>query len=174
MISAAEIHTLALRQIGALAQAAESAKGSLSHVKAHGALYHRLGADMEAAASYLAAVGEISPELLVVGAPDSQLEQATQAAGMTFVAEGFADRGYLSDGSLLPRGQAGALLGTDDAWHQVLQLVGAVDPLPGIPAGLVRTICVHGDGDNAISIAEAVRAALDHAGVALAAPRGAA
>jgi UPF0271 protein len=73
------------------------------------------------------------------------------------VREGFVDRGYRDDGTLVPRGEAGALLDHDAAVAQALRLATSVDSL-----------CVHGDSAGAVELARAVRSALQEAGVALA------
>ena len=74
-----------------------------------------------------------------------------------FVAEGFADRRYRPDGSLVPRSEPDAFVeDPDEAVKQVEWLIrerGA------------RTICVHGDTPGAVDLARSVRSALDAAGV---------
>jgi UPF0271 protein len=69
-----------------------------------------------------------------------------------FVPEGFIDRGYRADGSLIPRGEPGAVLSDDKvAVSQALSLA---------RAGRVRTLCVHGDGEAATRLLWATRSAL--------------
>ena len=75
-------------------------------------------------------------------------------AGLVAVAEGFADRGYAADGTLLPRGEEGALLDADGAARQAVALADRVD-----------SICVHGDTPGAAGVARRVRDALVSAGV---------
>ena len=70
------------------------------------------------------------------------------------VREGFADRAYRDDGTLVPRTEDGAVLSeTDDVVAQALKLVGDVD-----------SICVHGDSPGAVVLAHAVGTALRDAG----------
>ena len=70
-----------------------------------------------------------------------------------FLAEGFADRRYLGNGQLIPRGTPGALLETpEDASAQARILT---------TSGRFQTMCVHGDTPNAVAIARAVRETLD-------------
>ena len=84
-------------------------------------------------------------------------------------AEGFADRGYRSDGSLAPRAMPGAVV--VDAGllvsralrmvreRTVVALDGTILPLS------VDTICVHGDTPGAAHLAARLRAGLETAGV---------
>lgn len=109
----------------------------VAYVKPHGALYHRARADAEVAAV-----------LRSLGLPVLGLD----------VAEGFCDRGYAPDGSLLPRDAPGALLGPEPAARQAVALA---------HSGRVASLCVHGDGDDPVGVAEAVRAALEAAGIEL-------
>jgi UPF0271 protein len=88
--------------------------------------------------------------------------------------EGFADRAYVSDGSLMARQLPGSVFADPStAAAQALGLVtrqtatasdGSTLSLP------VDTLSVHGDTPNAPALARAVRDALAAAGIALAAP----
>jgi UPF0271 protein len=145
-------------QCGALAACARAFGVPVVHVKPHGALYHAAAARPEVAEAVVAgAVAALGP-VAVVGPPAGALADAAARRGLVYLREGFADRGLRPDGGLVPRGLPGALL--DDpaaAAAQALRLAAA---------GGVDTVCVHGDGPNALAIARAVRAALDasHAG----------
>ncbi|MDR3688964.1 MAG: LamB/YcsF family protein [Fimbriimonas sp.] len=75
-------------------------------------------------------------------------------AGTQMVKEGFGDRGYLSNGTLIPRGHPGAMLSDRDAIReQVLRLAPHVD-----------SICLHGDTPNCVEYAEMVFQTLVDAG----------
>ena len=85
------------------------------------------------------------------------------------MSEAFADRGYRSDGALVPRSASGALLDDADAVaeravsmvrdQQVVAVDGTIVPVR------VDTICVHGDTAGAATLARRTRAALEAAGV---------
>ena len=77
---------------------------------------------------------------------------ASRELGLRYAREGFADRGMRADGSLVPRGEPGALI--DDPARAAEQARALV------ASGTVDTICVHGDGKNALAVARAVRAAM--------------
>jgi UPF0271 protein len=141
-------------------------------VKPHGALYNRAVWDSEQAEAIVAALCSYDTRLPLLSLPGSAAAKAAALAGVTSVAEAFADRAYNDDGTLVSRSQAGAVL-TDSAAIATrsakMMTAGTVQSISG---GLVpiaaRSICVHGDTPGAVGIAKSVRAALEQAGVALA------
>jgi UPF0271 protein len=143
-------------QVGTLTAIAEAAGTSVRYLKPHGALYHRVLDDEEQAAAVL----EGSGALPVLGMPGALLH-AAEAAGRRVLREGFPDRGYGSDGRLLPRGRPGALVEDVDAIiAQALALAGSADPR-------VDSLCLHGDSPGAVAHAAAVRRALEGSGWSL-------
>jgi UPF0271 protein len=164
--SADEIAAWVTQQTEALAALAARLGLRLAHVKPHGALYNVAARDADAARAIARAVAVLDPSLALVGLAGSQLIAAGQAAGLTVLNEAFADRRYLPSGRLVSRETAGALIvDPADAAEQarVLAEGGAVTTLDG---GAVRiradTICLHSDTPNALNIARAVHAALNH------------
>jgi UPF0271 protein len=153
-VTPAAVEAETVEQISALTSHAAEAGGRVAYVKPHGALYHRATVDDECAAAIVSAVGELS----VLAAPGSALLARAEAAGLVAVAEGFADRAYAPDGSLVPRSSAGAVLGRDDAVRQAVALA---------RGGEVRSLCVHGDTPGALALARRVGAELEGAGIEL-------
>jgi 5-oxoprolinase (ATP-hydrolysing) subunit A len=170
-VPADEVERLVREQVSALQEIARAGGTALSGVKPHGGLYHAAASDAATARAVAAAVRGVSPALILVTAPGSALIGAAAAVGLRAAAEGYADRGYAPDGTLVPRGTEGALVGTPaEAAAQALSLArdGAAIAADGtrIPCA-VETICLHGDTPGAAAIAAAVRAALEAAGFAL-------
>jgi UPF0271 protein len=129
---------------------------ALTHLKPHGALYHLACSDSGIAGQMVRVAREF--DLAVMGLPASALASACEGKAR-FLAEGFAERGYLADGTLIPRGQPGALLHNPaEAASQALRLA---------RAGL-QTLCIHGDSPQAVAIATTVRQALQAAGFTVA------
>ncbi len=161
-VEAETVAAEAAEQIEALQTAAASAGGRVAYVKPHGALYHRASTDAECAAALVAAAAAatVGP-LAVLGFPGSALLALAREAGLLAVAEGFADRAYAADGTLVPRSEPGSLLAADKAARQAVALA------QGRLGGGVRSICVHGDSASAAALAAQVRAALVGAGVEL-------
>jgi UPF0271 protein len=159
-------------QIGALDAFCRVAGTSVRYVKPHGALYNTAAIDESQAAAVVAAVTGYDPTLPLLCLPGSVLAQLATGAGLRVVREGFADRGYQSNGTLVPRSVAGALLTKPDeiadravrmATEQRVEAVdGALVPCP------VESICLHGDTPGAVEHAQRVRSALAAAGVPLA------
>jgi UPF0271 protein len=154
-LSAARIETVTVDQIEELG--AWAAPARVAYVKPHGALYHRASVDVECAAAVIRAT--VSAGISAVLAfPGSELLEQARVAGLTVAAEGFADRGYASDGKLIPRGEPSAVLGEAEAVNQALRL--AHD-------GSIDSLCLHGDNPVAATIAVRIRAELASAGIEL-------
>ncbi len=143
-------------QVGALAALARCAGTALAYVKPHGALYNLACRDGAFARPVVRAAEVFG--LAVMGLPGSPLEaEGTGRCG--FVPEGFADRRYLPDGSLVPRGRPGAFVeGAAEAVAQAERL---------LREGKVRTLCVHGDNPEAVAFVRALREALGQQGIAV-------
>jgi UPF0271 protein len=144
---AATVEAEAAEQIALLQEVSD---GRVAYVKPHGALYHRAARDDACAAAVVAAAAPLA----VLGFPGSRLLAHARDAGLVAVTEGFADRGYAADGSLLARGGLGAVLDEEAAALQAVAL-----------ASSVGSLCVHSDTPGAVSVARRVRAALEAAGV---------
>jgi len=168
-VDAGELAAELAYQLGALEGIARGAGVRVRYVKAHGALYHRLAVDAAAAHAIAGTVAAFDPELVILGSPGGELERATDAAGLRFAREAFVDRAYLADGSLVPRGQPGALVHDADAAAEravELALTGGIAADDGARVELAPdSLCLHGDTAGAVEIAAVVRRALEAAGV---------
>lgn len=154
-----KITDLVRRQVEALASLADEAGARLHHVKPHGALYNQASRDLLLAAAVVAGIASVSPDLILYSLPTSALAEAGRAAGLKVCAEGFADRRYRLDGSLMPRGEPGAVIkDVDAAVAQALEIASR---------GKIETLCVHGDGVTAVAILRALRGKLGEAGLAV-------
>lgn len=169
-----EITAFVREQIEALKTVAAREGVWLQHVKPHGMLYNMAVRDRELARAIAVAAKESGIPLYfgLAGEASVMLGEAA-ALGLTTVGEGFADRGYAPDGSLWPRGQAGALLPHAQATAQGVRIaregvtVAVTGERVAVPA---RTLCLHGDGAEAAELARDLRAALEGAGVRVVAP----
>ncbi|MFC5402715.1 LamB/YcsF family protein [Cohnella soli] len=158
-VGADEAADMVLYQIGALQALIKAAGGTLAHVKLHGALYHMASDDEAMAMAVANAIYRLDDRLMLFGLPDTAWSQAVEACGLTFVAEGFADRAYLPDGRLMPRDREGAVhLSQDAVAMQAIDLAAS---------GRFGTICLHGDGPGAVEHAMMVAEALQGAGIAI-------
>lgn len=149
----------------------EAIVGRPAFVKAHGALYNDLMANRSLAALFMDVVFERGEDCVVVGLPGSALQAAAADHDILFIAEAFADRAYLADGTLAPRTMEGAVLHDPEAISaRAVRMVtqGEVETIDGKVIEVVPdTLCVHGDTPAAVEIARAVRSALTDAGVTI-------
>ncbi|MGH3716774.1 MAG: LamB/YcsF family protein [Micromonosporaceae bacterium] len=158
-------------QIGALDGLCRSEGTQVRYLKPHGALYHACAVDPVQAAAVVRAVAEYDPRLPVLGAPGSVLLRLAADAGLTGVPEGFADRAYRPDGSLVPRTEAGAVLSDpEQVTAQAVRLArdAEVPATDGSAIPLtIRSLCLHGDTPGAVALARQVRTALLEQGLEL-------
>ncbi|MFM7245196.1 MAG: 5-oxoprolinase subunit PxpA [Planctomycetaceae bacterium] len=170
-ISPAAAAVLVDEQIAAVAA---HAGGNLHHVKLHGGLYHQVGGDPALAEAVAGILAARWPWLVVYAASGSVLARVAREGGLAVAHEAFIDRGYRVDGTLVPRGEAGAAI--DDpaaAAARAVRMVteGVVQTAAGSDLAIdADTLCIHGDGPRAVEIAAAVREALTAAGVAIRRP----
>jgi UPF0271 protein len=159
-------------QLGALEAFARIAGDRVRYVKPHGALYNAIVHHEEQAAAVVAAVVAYDRTLPVLGLPGSVFLEQAAAAGLTTVAEAFADRAYTPEGTLVSRRLDGAVLHDPAEIARRCVAMAAGRPITDVDGGeLVLTpdsICVHGDTPGAVEIARQVRGALTAAGVELA------
>ncbi len=109
-VSAAEAEDLVLYQIAAVAGVASAEGMRLQHVKPHGALYNMAARDERPRVGHRASRGGIRSPADSVWPSRFRPARAGQAAGLRVAAEGFADRAYEPDGSLVSRTKPGAVI----------------------------------------------------------------
>ncbi|MGI6642757.1 MAG: LamB/YcsF family protein [Bacillota bacterium] len=165
-----EIEVFVAYQIGALKALAGSLGQRVVHVKPHGALYNMAAFDMDiamAVARGVARASYLGHDLILVGLAGSLSLDAADKVGLPKAREGFCDRAYHRDGSLVSRSESGSVL--DDPKTVAARAVAMVQhqsvlSIEGVPVDIqVDTICIHSDTTGAVEIAKAVRRALDNA-----------
>jgi len=164
-ISPQEAYDMVVYQISALAGFVTAEGGIMQHVKPHGALYNMAAKRKDLSEAIVRAVYNVNPELILFGLSGSELVLAGEKIGLRTAHEVFADRTYQLDGSLTPRTQPGALI-TDQqqAVSQVIGMVkeGKVLSLQGKDICIkADTVCIHGDGSQALVFARLIREALE-------------
>ena len=170
--SPAEIEADVVYQIGALAGVCAAAGARLRYVKPHGALYNRAARDREAADAIARAVHGVDRSLTLLALAGSEMVGAAERTGIRVAREAFVDRAYRADGTLVPRGQPGAVL-TDipTVAARALRMVcdHEVEAIDGSILTLAPdSLCAHGDGAEALALVSAVRARLQGAGIDIA------
>jgi 5-oxoprolinase (ATP-hydrolysing) subunit A len=168
-MASADLVADVIYQIGALKGLAAAAGTTVRYVKAHGALYNTIAHDERQARDVIAAIRAIDAGLWLVGLAGSPLLGWAQTSGLRTVAEAFADRAYMPDGSLVSRREAGAVLhDAHEVAARMLRLVteGVVTAIDGSMVNIAcDSVCVHGDTPGAVDIAKEVRGLLEQSGV---------
>lgn len=171
LASAAQIRTDVIYQIGALLAFCQVERVPLHHVKPHGALYNMAARDETIADAIAGAVYDLVPDALVYALPESNLESAAKSRGLRVARECFADRAYLSDGTLAPRSLPDSVL-TDPAAmaDRVVRMI-RKEAFPTLDGGQIvvdaDTVCIHSDTPTAVEIASALHRALDRAAITI-------
>lgn len=171
-LSPDELEAFVLYQLGALEGFARAAGVRLAHVKPHGAMYNTIARDPQLAAAVVRAAAAFDPHIIVVTLPGSAVAEAARALGLPVALEGFADRAYQADGTLVPRSRPGALIpDPTQAAERAVRMItrGEVETIDGQVIALnVHTLCIHGDTPGAVRIAAGLREALEDAGIEIA------
>ena len=155
-----EVEALILYQVGALYAIAKAEDVELNHVKPHGALYNQAAKDRALANAIARAVKRFSDDLILIGLAGSELIKAGREVGLRVANEGFPDRNYNPDGTLVSRKESNAIIQSPDAV--------AIHALELIENGIlfegkrvrVDTLCLHGDHSRATENAKLIRSKL--------------
>lgn len=123
-----------------------------AYLKPHGALYN--DAVTQSAPQAIIEQACRRFQLPLMGLSETAHARIAASANVPFIREGFADRAYRPDGTLVPRSEPGAILHERQAIReQVLHLADRVD-----------SICLHGDTPGCVEFAELVFRTLVDAG----------
>lgn len=155
-----EVEALILYQIGALAAIAKAEGVELVHVKPHGAIYNQAAKDRVLAMSIARAVKRFSGELILVGLAGSGLIEAGLEVGLKVMNEGFPDRNYNPDGTLVSRKEPHAIIASPEEVAKHAQELIQNGILFGEKRVKVETLCLHGDHPRAAENAKLIRAVL--------------
>ena len=170
-----EVFALVVYQVAALHALANTLGLRPNHVKPHGALYNMAARDPALADAVCRAAAKVEKSLVLFAPNDSALARAAAAHGLSVAHEVFADRNYLTDGSLVPRSRRDALLhDPEKAANRVLRMLreGVVRSVDGNDVQVrAETICVHGDTPRAVEFARILRAQLEKENVVIEAPK---
>lgn len=164
-----DVYNMVVYQVGALQAFAHLYQAELSHVKPHGALFNMAAKDKAVAQAIAEAVYAINPRLILFGLAGGELVKAGEKVGLTVAQEVFADRTYQPDGSLTSRTEPNAMIhDAEQAVQQVVRMVkeGKVEAVDGSDVEIkADTVCVHGDGPQALQFVKKLRQALTDHGI---------
>jgi UPF0271 protein len=167
-VSPQELKDYLCYQTGALREFCRAAGSDLQHTKPHGILYSMIEKDEPLAAAVAESARESGRDLILMALGSGSYDRLARKMGVRVASEGFADRAYNVDLTLVSRKLPGSLI-TDPqkAAAQAVKMAmeGKVRTIDGVEIDIaVQTICCHGDTPGAQHIVRAVREALDRAG----------
>lgn len=158
-------------QIGALKGIAAAAGTTVCYVKPHGALYNRIAHDSKQGQAVVDGIKAVDPSLVLMGLANAPILDLASKAGLSVVAEAFADRAYTPDGQLVSRREKGAVLhDADQIADRMVQLArqGTLEAIDGSIIKIeAQSICVHGDSPGAVDIAREIRRRFETDGIAV-------
>ena len=171
-LSHASLANLVRYQLGAAEAMATAAGGRVRHLKLHGALSNMASEDEGMARAAYEAALSARPDIVIVALAGTVQQAVCEDLGCAWAGEIFADRAYEDDATLVDRRKPGAMIYDPSvAGPRIAAMVrdGAIHAASGrrIPAR-IDTVCVHGDGPEALAIARGVREALEAAGIEVA------
>ena len=160
-----EIEQLIASQVGALVGIASLANTRIHYVKPHGALNNWATENMHVSEAIARAIKLSFPELSLLAVSGTKLETAGINAGLKTFSEIFADRGYNKNGTLVPRGEKGALItDTKYAIKRLLHFLNTGE-MPTVCGNFIKmnahSICIHGDNPHAIEMSGNIRSILE-------------
>ncbi len=157
-ISCADLYTTLKHQVRALMGILYKEKATLHHIKPHGALYNKAFTNEKTATVIVEVVKSIALPIKLYVPYGSVISDIALANGIDVWYEGFADRRYNDDLSLVSRSESDAMITNPQAaYEQILQMIakGKIHVKSGVEAPIkVQTICVHGDTKNAIELTQ--------------------
>ena len=170
-----EIENYVLYQIGALKVFVEAEGLKLQHVKPHGAIYNMAMEEENVARAVVDAITEVDPSLIYLvlgGSKGEMMERIAREVGLKIAREGYPDRAYLPQGTLVPRRQPGAVIEEpDEIAERAIKMVteGKVSAVDGAVIDLpVHTLCFHGDNPAAVRTLQEVQQKMKVAGIKIA------
>jgi 5-oxoprolinase (ATP-hydrolysing) subunit A len=175
-VDAEDVHAYLVYQAGAVKAAAEAVGATLSYVKLHGAFASVLQVDERAEAA-VQAIKDVLPDAPTVyytaQVPGDLWPVALKRNDIRFVGEIYPDMLYGPDGNVIVQRRK-HVTKPERAAELVTRYLrtGCVQPDDGgapVPVE-AESICVHGDGPNALEVLDAVKRAIEAEGVAVAAP----
>ncbi len=168
-LSTKELKQSLKQQIDLILKIATQQNIQLHHIKFHGALYNDIEANCQLAEELATFCKQDYPSMKLLGLANGNLKAACKKLDLDFIAEGFMDRAYLSNGKLTPRGIKGSVLENENevieqalslATHQAVKTIDQK-----IIDTKVDSVCLHGDNPNALTIVKSIYRAMPESGV---------
>lgn len=153
-MSSSDLYKSLEKQINSLIEVLQSINLKLHHVKPHGALYNLASTDKKTAQIIVSVMKGIDDNLILYAPYQSMISKIAFTDGLKVMYEGFADRNYNEDLTLVSRQNKDAIIyNSEQVFEHVFKMIseGKVKTKNGVEVGLkVNTICMHGDHKNVV------------------------
>lgn len=167
-IDPAELASMVVYQLGALAGIARAAGCRMTHMSFHGALGNMAAADAALADPLIQAVAGFDSGLIISSSSSKAIEGAAARHGLRVATTFLADRAYDDEGLLVPRKLPNSVIKDEEAvLDRVRQLLrdGTVTTYSGATFPVsARSVLLHGDTPGAVQLARTIRAEIESAG----------
>lgn len=171
-LSASDVVKSLQQQLDLFLSVANKNNVILHHVKLHGALYNEVERNPELAEFIADYFVESFPNIKIYGLAQGQFQKVCEDKNLSFVPEGFMDRRYQTDGTLLPRKEPGAVITDSKQCIQQAIAFAKKQPVVSSTGALispkVETICLHGDNENALAIVRELHQEFTHYNISVA------
>ena len=170
-LSAEQVRTDTMYQIGALSAFAAAHGTRVRHVAPHGRLGNLVAVRADYAKAVCDAACAVDPDLIVV-CQDGELADEARRRGLRTAIVGIVDRAYRPDGTLVPRSEPGAVIHDLDVLVARAIRIATESTLEAVDGSVLSvhadSLLLHGDNPGAVATARAIRAGLTRAGVTVA------
>jgi len=167
-----EVLSFLQEQIDTFLSIADKNKAKLNHIKLHGALYNDVEHDIALAHVVACYIAESFSNIEIYGLAQGAFQKVCEEKQLNFIPEGFMDRRYTPENKLAARTTAGAVITEDEECiEQAIALAKnqSIKSVTGeLISPIVKTICLHGDNENALSIAEKLNKVLSENNISIA------
>ena len=159
-----ELKKLIRDQLEIISGIADAHQWSITHVKPHGALNNMACENFDVGLTIGESIYEFNKDLIYLVLPLSEMEKAAQQLNLKYACEIFADRNYQDNGQLISRTDPNAMIENfKTASENILEMLHAssIKCLSGKKIKCqIDSICIHGDGLRAVSIAKELKKVL--------------
>lgn len=168
-ISAEEMRTDVLYQMGALDGFLKIHEMKMQHVKPHGVLYRMVFEYEKYIDVFLDTIREYNPDLYIMLPRIAPAFERGKAKGLNMAAEILVDLSYDDDGNWLLERKKQARSPQEVAERALM--VAKNKKIATVSGKLIDadadTVCVHGDSPNAVEVVKAIKEVLNKSGVVL-------
>ncbi|MFB9056552.1 5-oxoprolinase subunit PxpA [Mariniflexile ostreae] len=168
-MSCVSLFTSLKNQIKDLLAVLKEEHAVLHHIKPHGALYNKAAVDKRTAVVLVEVVKSLRMPVKLFVPYGSVIEKVALNNGLDITYEGFADRNYNSDLTLVSRKEDEALICDGEKVFEHVYRMLATGKLKTINGDEIdikaETFCVHGDTPNAVLVLQHLYTRLQEKGI---------